>query len=122
MRYPPAGTRAHHYGGRGGCRTTPPSNFKDLNASKSCVHKTCKNSGSQTLEMSLSGLVVSCPRITWLSLPITLVSCASVSNLSLHVRMQQENTAYLFDRLGLPLRGVARPHDQLGLDFVDVGA
>ena len=36
--------------------------------------------------------------------------------------MEPEDTAHLLDGLGNALGGMARPHDQLGLDPVDVGA
>ncbi len=39
MRYPPAGTRAHHYGGMGGVSFDSPPNFKDRNASKAVSTK-----------------------------------------------------------------------------------
>jgi len=54
MRYSPAGTRVRHQGGVGGCRTTPPLNFKDLNALQSCVHKARKSSGLRLLTISTS--------------------------------------------------------------------
>lgn len=54
MRYPPAGTRAHFMGGRGGVVRLPPLKLHNLTATLSIVHKTCKNSGLQLLKISAS--------------------------------------------------------------------
>src|SRR5512139_849048 len=45
-----------------------------------------------------------------------------VSRPSLHACMKQEDPAHLLNGFGLALNGMARPHDQFGLDPLDVGA
>ncbi len=42
--------------------------------------------------------------------------------MSLQARVQAEDPSHLLDGVGIALRGMARPHDQLRLDPIEVSA